>query len=56
MEPEHEQLVLYIISLNDNYWFVGFWFFLKNASAEKFFLQGVSVSTTLPSEAKSKDF
>lgn len=30
--------------------------FLKNASAGKFFLQGVSVNTTLPSEAKSKDF
>ncbi|NXO23366.1 LAMP1 protein, partial [Cisticola juncidis] len=30
--------------------------FALNASAEKFFLQGVSVSTTLPSEAKNPKF
>ncbi|NXC02367.1 LAMP1 protein, partial [Orthonyx spaldingii] len=30
--------------------------FALNASAEKFFLQGVSVRTTLPSEAKKPDF
>lgn len=54
MEPEYEQLMLYIISLS--YWLLAFVFFKKNASAGKFFLQGVSVSTTLPSEAKSKDF
>ncbi|NWX36031.1 LAMP1 protein, partial [Notiomystis cincta] len=30
--------------------------FALNASAEKFFLQGVSVSTTLPSEAKTPKF